>query len=208
MGLFGSDLTFPERARWCLMARMAEPPATVSVALWALNVGAPLRGLDDYVAMVEARLAAAAGQGARLLMLPEYACEPFLWFAPRPLTRPAELEWLAQQAAEVLPRLAERARRHDVALLAGAMPAWTGRAHRNRAHLLLPDGRVVVQDKLCLLPLERNPQGYLARARQTPVRIVTWRGLRIGIAVCLDVSCRRSRCSLPIATSTCCWCRR
>ena len=119
-------------------------------------------------------------------MLPEYACEPWLWFAPRPLSRPAELEWLAARAAEALPRLAELPGRHDVALLAGAMPVSTGTAYRNRAHLLLPDGRVVVQDKLCLLPLERNPQGYWLEPGSV-VRIVTWRGLRIAIAVCLDV---------------------
>ncbi len=168
------------------MARMAEPPATVSVALWALNVGAPLRGLDDDVAMVEARLAEAAGQGAWLLMLPEYACEAFLWFAPRPLTRRAELAWLAGQAADVLPRLTALPARYDVALLVGAMPVWTGTAHRNCAHLLLPDGRVVAQDKLRLLPLERNPQSYWLEPGSA-VRIVTWRGLRIAIAVCLDV---------------------
>jgi predicted amidohydrolase len=162
------------------------PPETVSVALWALNVGAPLAGLDDYVRRVEARLAAAAGQGADILVLPEYACEPFLWFAPRPLARPAELAWLAARAADVLPRLALLPGRHGTALLAGAMPVHTGITIRNRAHLLLPDGRLMVQDKLCLLPLEADPQGYLLEPG-TSFNIVTWRGLRIGVAVCLDI---------------------
>jgi predicted amidohydrolase len=165
---------------------------TLTVALWALNVGHPLAGLDDFVRLVEGRMAEAAGQGADLLALPEYVCEPWLWFAPRPLTRPAELDWLAERAAEVLPRLAAMPERHGVALLAGAMPVRVrasapGRpAHRNRAHLFLPDGRALTQDKLCLLPVERNPAGYLLEPGAV-FRIATWRGLRVGIAVCLDV---------------------
>jgi len=167
-------------------------PETLTVALWALNVGHPLAGLEDFVTLVETRMAEAAGQGADLLVLPEYVCEPWLWFAPRPLGRPAELEWLAARAEEALPRLAPLAARHGLALLAGALPvrqpdARPGRPrHRNRAHLFLPDGRVVTQDKLCLLPLEANPEGYWIEPGDT-VRIVRWRGLRLVIAVCLDV---------------------
>lgn len=167
-------------------------PETVTVALWAMNVGLPLAGPDDFVRMVERRMAEAAGQGAGLLMLPEYVLEPCLGFAPRPLARPAELDWLAARAAEVLPRLAELPARHGVALLAGATPVRVrapepGRpAHRNRAHLFLPDGGVLTQDKLCLLPIERNPEGYLLEPGEL-FRIATWRGLRIGVAVCLDV---------------------
>ncbi len=165
---------------------------TLTVALWALNVGHPLASLDDFVRLVEGRMAEAAEQGADLLALPEYVLEPCLWFAQRPLARPAELDWLAERAALVLPRLAELPGRHGMALLAGAMPvrvraAAPGRpAHRNRAHLFLPDGRTLIQDKLCLLPLERNPEGYLLEPGEV-FRIVTWQGLRIGVAVCLDV---------------------
>jgi predicted amidohydrolase len=163
-------------------------PATLTLALWALNVGHPQAGLDDFVRLVERRIAEAAGQGADLLALPEYVLEPCLWFAPRPLARPAELDWLAERAAEVLPRLAELPGRYGVALLAGAMPVRVpGRpVHRNRAHLFLPDGRSLTQDKLCLLPVERNPAGYRLEPGEV-FRITTWRGLRIGVAVCLDV---------------------
>jgi predicted amidohydrolase len=167
-------------------------PATLTVALWALNVGHPLASLDDFIRLVERRMVEAAGRGADLLALPEYVCEPWLWFASRPLARRAELDWLAARAAEVLPRLAGLPGRHGVALLAGAMPVRAGEdgsgrlVHRNRAHLFLPDGRIVTQDKLCLLPVERNPAGYLIEPGEV-FRIATWRGLRIGVAVCLDV---------------------
>jgi predicted amidohydrolase len=167
-------------------------PNTVTIALWALNVGHPLVGLDDFAALVEVRMAEAAGQGADLLMLPEYVAEHWLWFAPQPLARPAELDWMARQAEEVVPRLAPLPKRHGIALLAGAMPVRKrdarpgGPRHRNRAHLFLPDGRAVTQDKLCLLPVEANPQGYWLEPGET-VRIVSWRGVRIAIAVCLDI---------------------
>ncbi|HSA79443.1 MAG TPA: hypothetical protein VLE23_01390, partial [Geminicoccaceae bacterium] len=52
--------------------------------------------------------------------------------------------------------------------------------------LFLPDGRAVTHDKLCLLPVEANPQGYWLEPGET-VRIVSWQGLRIAIAVCLDI---------------------
>ena len=81
-------------------------PNTVTIALWALNVGHPLAGLDDFAALVDARMAEAAGQGADLLMLPEYVSEHWLWFAPQPLARPAELDWMARRAEQVVPRLA------------------------------------------------------------------------------------------------------
>ena len=39
-------------------------------------------------------------------------------------------------------------------------PAAGRAALRNRAWLLLPDGRRIAQDKLCLTPVERNPAGW------------------------------------------------
>ena len=167
-------------------------PDTFTIALCALNVGHPLAGLDDYVALVDQRMAEAAGQGADLLVLPEYVSEHWLWFAPQPLARPLELDWMAEQAEEVLSRLAPLPEQHGLALLAGAMPvhkrnhAAGGPRHRNRAHLLLPDGRMATQDKLCLLAVEANPDGYLLEPGKV-VWIVTWQGLRLAIAVCLDI---------------------
>ena len=53
-------------------------PDTITLALWATNLGRPLNGLDAWAARVDARMAEAAAAGARMLVMPEYACEQWL----------------------------------------------------------------------------------------------------------------------------------
>ena len=167
-------------------------PETVTVALWALNVGHPLAGLDAFVALVEARMVEAAGQGADLLVLPEYACEPWLWFAPRPLGRPAELDWLAARAEEALPQARRPAGAPWRGLLAGSDAGAPGEArpdgphHRNRAHLL-PAGRPGGDPGQALPAAARGQSAGYWMAPGDTVRIAHWRGLRLVIAVCLDI---------------------
>src|SRR3546814_3572620 len=63
----------------------APPPLTLapfSLALWATNLATPLNGLEAWAAHVEAKLAEAAAAGAKLLVMPEYACEAWLSFKP------------------------------------------------------------------------------------------------------------------------------
>jgi len=159
---------------------------TFGLALWATNVARPLSGLDDWVARVDARMAEVAAAGARLLLMPEYAAEQWLAFKPDGLTTDREIAWLADQAPAALEGLRPLPARHGVALLAGTMPWTVDGGQRNRAWLLLPDGRVVHQDKLCLTPDEQDDATW----RLTPgdsVQIVRWAGLTIATLVCLDV---------------------
>lgn len=134
----------------------------------------------------------AAASGADLLVMPEFAAEHWLAFAPRDLSPRDEIPWLASHAEEALERLRPLPARHDIGLLAGTMPVSITRNGPgappavNRAHLLLPDGRVVTQDKLCLTPVERNPQGWLLSTGKR-ISVVTWRDLRIVVLVCLDI---------------------
>ncbi len=173
------------------MSSHAIPPdrsATLTIALWAADVARPVAGLDAWVADVDARLAQCSAAGADLLMLPEYACLRWLTFAPDAVPITGEAAWLARQAEAVLPRLPALAGRHGVALLAGTMPAAeSGGELRNRAHLFLPDGRHVTQDKLCLTPIERDAATWACLAPGDRVTIVAWRGLRLAVVVCLDV---------------------
>lgn len=174
------------------MATPAAPdpatPATLTLAMWATDVAHPVAGLDAWVADVDARLAECAAAGVDLVMLPEYACLRWLTFAPDAVPITGEAAWLAGQAEAVLPRLPALARRHGVALLAGTMPAAGGGGElRNRAHLFLPDGRHVAQDKLCLTPIERDAATWARLAPGDRVAVVAWRGLRLAVVVCLDV---------------------
>jgi predicted amidohydrolase len=157
---------------------------TLGAALWAANLDRPLGSLAAWLDAVAAHMAEAAGHGAGLLMMPEFACAQWLAYAP-PGDPAAAIPWLAAQAREAAPVLAELAVRHGMALLPGTFPVPDpngGGRFRNQAWLFLPDGRTEVQDKLCLTPSEEA-----AFSRGTEVRLVRWAGIRLAVVICLDV---------------------
>ncbi|MGF1592205.1 MAG: nitrilase-related carbon-nitrogen hydrolase [Kiloniellaceae bacterium] len=161
-------------------------PDSLTLGLWATNLSTPLNGLGAWAAHVEAKMAEAAAAGARLLAMPEYACEAWLSFKPAGLAPDQEIAWMAGQAPAALDLLRPLPARHGVALLAGTMPWQAEGGHTNRAWLLLPDGRVIAQDKLSLTPGEQDPATWnLLPGRD--LRVVEWEGLRVVTLVCLDV---------------------
>jgi predicted amidohydrolase len=165
---------------------------TLTAALWAINLEPPATALAAWVASVEARMAEAHAAGAGLLVLPEFACAQWLSFAPPGLPVNQQVPWLASLSGEALAALRPLPARYGVALLPGTMPFAApdqqGGAprHLNRAWLLLPDGGVFTQDKLCLTPSEQDPAGWLLTPGAA-VNIIPWEGLRVAIVVCLDV---------------------
>jgi predicted amidohydrolase len=165
---------------------------TLTVALWATNMSARLDGLDAWAGEVDAQLAEARTAGARLLAMPEYMSLQWLSFAPAGLTPAEEIPWMASQAEAALSRLRPLVARHGIALLAGTTPvvkpdpAPGEPPHLNRAWLLLPDGREIVQDKLCLTPGEKSPLDWNLTTGDA-LEIVEWDGLRLAVLICLDV---------------------
>ena len=93
---------------------------------------------------------------------------------------------LATSGGVLLDDLRPLPARHGVALLAGSWPALSAAGWVNRAHLLLPEGRVETQDKLCLTPSERDPAAWTMVPGDT-LRVVTWRGMRLAMPICLDI---------------------
>jgi predicted amidohydrolase len=163
-----------------------------SVALWATHVGTPIASLQEWFAQVGQYMERAAGEGADLLVMPELAADQWLAFAPRDLALRDEVAWLADRSEAAIEGLRPLPGRYGIGLLAGTMPVAVAEGRNgappmvNRAHLLLPDGRVIGQDKLCLTPLETNPDGWhLSGGDQ--ICIVAWQGLRLAILVCLDI---------------------
>jgi len=161
-------------------------PAPLTLALWATNLATPLNGLAAWAAHIEAKMAEAAVAGAKLLVMPEYACEAWLSFKPAGLAPSAEIAWLAGQAPAALDQLRPLPARHGVGLLAGTMPWAADGGFTNRAWLLLPDGRVVGQDKLCLTPGEQDPESWNLLPGDA-VHVVEWEGLKLATLVCLDI---------------------
>ncbi|HMA15468.1 MAG TPA: nitrilase-related carbon-nitrogen hydrolase [Kiloniellaceae bacterium] len=161
-------------------------PAPLTLALWATNLATPLNGLEAWTAHVEAKLAEAATAGAKLLVMPEYACEAWLSFKPENLPPEREIAWMAGQAPAALDLLRPLPAKHGVGLLAGTMPWAADGGFTNRAWLLLPDGRGVGQDKLCLTPGEQDPESWNLLPGDA-IRVVEWEGLKLAILVCLDI---------------------
>ncbi|GAB4358334.1 MAG: hypothetical protein Kow00114_10450 [Kiloniellaceae bacterium] len=157
-----------------------------SLALWATNLAKPLNGLEAWAAHVEAKMAEAAKAGAKLLVMPEYACEAWLSFKPAGLRPAREIAWMAEQAPAAVELLRGLPEKHGIGLLAGSMPWPFDGGYSNRAFLLLPDGRVIPQDKLSLTPGEQDPESWdLTPGNE--VHLVEWQGLRIVTLICLDI---------------------
>ncbi|MFO1070968.1 MAG: nitrilase-related carbon-nitrogen hydrolase [Geminicoccaceae bacterium] len=160
--------------------------ASLTLALWAVNMAQAPASVAEAAARIDRRLAEAAAAGADLLVLPEYLSEQWLAFAPSGLPETAEVAWMGGCGAELLERLHPLPARYGVALLAGTWPVQDRGRWVNRAHLLLPDGRVHVQDKLCLTPSEDDPEAWQLQPGDE-LRILAWRGLRLAVLVCLDI---------------------
>ncbi len=167
-------------------------PKSLTLALWAVNLARPLNGIGAWAAAVEARMRTAKEAGADLLVMPEYMSEQWLSFAPQGLTAREEIPWMAEQAEAALAAVADLPAKYDMALLAGTMPVQVesppdlGSPYLNRAHLLLPDGRLVRQDKLCLTPGEKDPEAWHLNTGDR-LEVVEWKGMRLATLICLDV---------------------
>jgi predicted amidohydrolase len=160
---------------------------SITIALWAANLEPPLNGTQAWASGIEAQMQEAKEEGARLLVTPEYHCQQWLSFAPDGIEPNEEIAWMASQAPAALEALRPLARRHGLGLLAGTMPVSDGSGgFLNRAHLFLPDGREIRQDKLCLTPAERDPAVWFLEAGRE-LAVIDWEGLRLGVLICLDV---------------------
>ena len=163
----------------------------ISLDLWAANLEVQPPDLDAWLAGVERRLASAAARGAQLLAMPEFACAQWVTFAPPGLPPASQLGWLAEIGGGALRSMATLVEHYGVALLPGTIPQAMGQrggvpVFANRAWLLTPRNGMFHQDKLSLTPLEEQSAAG-ATVPGDRVNVITWNGLRIAIAVCLDV---------------------
>jgi len=74
----------------------------LNIALWSINFRRKLSNLGDWLALIEQQIANAKEGGADLLVLPEYASEHWLTFAPDTLHPTEEISWMAAKSAGVL----------------------------------------------------------------------------------------------------------
>ena len=132
-------------------------------------------------------IAAAAAQGARLIVLPEY----FGIFGARATDKVAVRERDGDGPQQMF--LAEQAREHGVWLVGGTVPIACSDPGRVRSACLVygPDGmRIARYDKIHLFAFargdERYDEGRTIEAGTTPVAVELPCG-RVGLSVCYDV---------------------
>jgi predicted amidohydrolase len=162
----------------------------LDIDLWAANLQFRCGSIEDWLGRVEERMSAAAGRGASILAMPEFACAQWLEFAPADLPQGEQLLWLARQVEPVLDRLAETSAATGVAILPGTIP-HAGEtkdgapAIYNRAWFLTPEGDRHHQDKLSLTPLEAEGASGITLPG-TRIKVFEWRDMRIAMPICLD----------------------
>ena len=146
-----------------------------------------LAGWADYAAKLGDWVATAVGEGARLLVFPEYGAMELASLFPEPV--PGDLARSLEAVAALEARIVELhdglARRHAVHILGASHPARAadGRYH-NRARLYGPEGRHGHQDKIVMTRFEREAWDVAGGDRLT--LLDTELG-RIGICICYDV---------------------
>ncbi|MCY1665107.1 carbon-nitrogen hydrolase family protein [Rhizobium sp. SL86] len=146
-----------------------------------------IESFEAYTAHLTALVEEAVGQGADLLLLPEYA--GLVLTGQLDATTRSDLHGSIAGIQPLVPRwmdLCERlARRHKVILQPGSMPVKDPDGEfRNRAPLFGPDGLIGHQDKQIMTRFEREQWQIAAgldglKAFDTPLG-------RLGILICYD----------------------
>jgi predicted amidohydrolase len=145
----------------------------------------PLRTLGACRDKLARWVAEAAGNGAELLVFPEYGAMEYA--APAGVSVAGDLKASLAAAADALPEMdaahADLARRHGVHILAASGPsARSSGRFVNAARVFSPAGRVGIQEKLIMTPFERHwgiSGGAGLRVFETALG-------PIGVAVCYD----------------------
>jgi predicted amidohydrolase len=155
------------------------------VALWAVNMASAVPSLDAWLSMVRDRVNEAVRVGAEILVMPEYACMAWLSHKPRDCGPSREIAWMGEQVPKVEKTIKEMAVTRRIAILPGTWPAKAPQGWVNRAQLMLPDGRELVQDKLHPIPTERDPDRWMVEPGEG-FDVIHWRGVRIAVLICHD----------------------
>jgi predicted amidohydrolase len=151
------------------------------VAAWQYPIER-LASWDAWLAKLEAGLAEAAAQGARLCVVPEYAAMELTALTPAE-TLAAQVDALQPMLPAYLDAYARLARRHDLVIVGGSFPERLASGEvRNRARVHAGDDAIVVE-KLQMTRFERERWGVAAGAGQA---VIDLGFARLGVAICYD----------------------
>lgn len=144
-----------------------------------------MESFDCYANKLASWVGEAAGQGADLLVFPEYGAMELAAFAGREAA--GDVAGSMRAVSDALPRAwdlhAELAARHGVHILAASGPFFAGDHAVNRAMFFTPDGKRQPHDKQIMTRWERDPMDV--RPGDPLVVMETALG-RIGVLICYD----------------------
>jgi predicted amidohydrolase len=144
-----------------------------------------MEGIGCYADKLGAWVAEAAGQGAQLLVFPEYAAMELAALEGRAVAGDlaASLRAVSERMPEIWDLHARLAADHGVHILAGSGPVFEGPAPVNRAMFFTPDGRRQPHDKQIMTRWERDLLGAVPGA---PLTLMQTALGKIGVLVCYD----------------------
>lgn len=140
---------------------------------------------EDYAEKQRRWVADAAGQGADLLVFPEYGAMELASLGGRAVAHDLEraLHEVASHGAAVASLMLELARQHNVHILGASAPFFAGSRPVNRAVLYGPAGVIGHQDKQIMTRFERENWDVVAGRGLAPFQ--TELGC-IGVTICYD----------------------
>ena len=143
---------------------------------------------DAYVQKLGTWVAEAAGQGAQLLVFPEYGAMELATLAGAATA--ADLEASLHAVSDLVPAAdalhADLAARHGVHILAASAPVFDAAISArpvNRARLFTPGGAMGAQDKQIMTRFEREDWNVVGGG---PLQVFDTALGRIGILICYD----------------------
>ncbi|MGI3170693.1 carbon-nitrogen hydrolase family protein [Pseudooceanicola sp. C21-150M6] len=141
-------------------------------------------GWEGYEAKMARWVADAAGQGADLLLFPEYGAMELASLSDiSPDDLPAATRAVAHNIPRALEILTALAAEHDVHIVAPSGPFYDGDRLLNRAYLLTPSGAIGPQDKQMMTPWEVTPWQVEGNG---PVHVYDTALGRLAILICYD----------------------
>lgn len=147
-----------------------------------------LDSFDAYAAKIAAWVAEAAGQGATLLVFPEYGAMELATLAGRATASDLEasLHAVSDRIAQADALHADLATRHGVHILAASAPVFDaalGDRPVNRARFFTPTGNMAHQDKQIMTRFEREDWNVVAGG---PLTLFDTALGRIAVLICYD----------------------
>jgi predicted amidohydrolase len=142
-------------------------------------------GIADYEAKIAAWVAEAAGQGAELLVFPEYGAMELCSIGGRGRDLHGSIDVVSELVPELERVHAALARQHGVTIVAGSAPHRRGEGRTvNVAHVYGPTGKRGSFDKIMPTPWERDPW-RISGGRE--LKVFDIGKTRVGLLICYDI---------------------